>query len=102
MQLARQYLECLKTHRRDAEACRQLSQQYLECRMERCAWWHSQPTTGSHWQLPPAAARAAACPHMAPICSIPGPFQLSLCLWLHNNDCHVYASSKGGGGSGTC
>ena len=36
-QIKEQYLECLKEHGSDAEACRDLAKAYLQCRMERCA-----------------------------------------------------------------
>lgn len=36
-QIKERYLKCLAEHNADAEACRQLTKEYLECRMERCA-----------------------------------------------------------------
>jgi hypothetical protein len=31
----RQYLVCLKSHKSDSHACRELSKQYLVCRMDK-------------------------------------------------------------------
>lgn len=35
LQVAQQYLECLRQHDAEASNCKELSRRYLECRMER-------------------------------------------------------------------
>lgn len=48
-QLVDAYLKCLKEHEADAQACRELSKRYLQCRMERWVWGGM--ATGKLWLI---------------------------------------------------
>ena len=38
LQVKEEYLACLKEQKGAADNCKQVAQQYLQCRMDRCAW----------------------------------------------------------------
>lgn len=60
LQIKEEYLQCLKDHGNDAEACRELAKSYLQCRMERCA---GRAAAAAAPPLACPSAWAAACPH---------------------------------------
>ena len=37
LQVKEAYMECLKLHSQQADSCKELAKQYLQCRMDRCA-----------------------------------------------------------------
>ena len=62
LQVKEEYLECLKAHQAEGEACQGVAKRYLECRMERNLMAKQDLSTLGFSSARDAAAAAAAAP----------------------------------------